>query len=399
MKDYDLIVIGGGIHGAGVAQAAAAAGYQVLILEQDNWAAGTSSRSSKLIHGGLRYLQSGQFQLVWECLRERELLLKNAPELVSRTDFYIPVYQQSKYHGWQIGVGLFLYGLLAGFRPGCRFALLPKDEFAMLAPLTELGLKSVFRYQDAQTDDRQLTHSIIQSARSLGATARCPARFVKAEQNVAGYSVHYIQDNREQEADCRCLVNAAGPWVNKVAQLITPAPQQLEIDLVQGSHLLLAGSLGSHCYYLESPRDQRAVFALPWYGNTLVGTTETLFQGAPEDVKPLAEEEVYLTETINHYFPKAPVEIIDRFAGLRVLPRNDRRFFNRSRETRICVDNRVISLYGGKLTSYRATAEKVVKQIKKIVGKRPRIASTKTLKLSPVPVADAASPANGDNAG
>ncbi len=382
MRSFDVVVVGGGIHGAGVAQAAAAAGYKVLILERHDWASGTSSKSSKLVHGGLRYLQSGQFQLVWECLRERELLIRNAPELVSRSDFYIPVYQKSRYASWQIGMGLMLYTLLAGGRQGCRFNWLPRAQFDSLPPLNTKQLKTVFRYQDAQTDDQLLTRAVIQSARSLGADTLCPATFINAEQSVAGYRVHYYHNNQENESECRCLVNAGGPWVNHVARQISPIPKVHEIDLVQGTHILVRGSLAPHCYYLESPRGQRAIFALPWYGNTLVGTTETLFEGEPDNVKPLAEEENYLLETVHNYFPEIDPEVIERFAGLRVLPRTASRFFNRSRETRLSVDNRVISLYGGKLTSYRSTAEKVVRQLHKMLGKRTRVAHTRKLYLS-----------------
>ncbi len=398
MQVYDLVVIGGGIHGAGVAQAAAAAGYRVLILERNSWAAGTSSKSSKLIHGGLRYLQSGQFQLVWECLRERELLLRIAPDLVSRSDFYIPVYKQSKFPAWQIGLGLMLYSLFAGFRPGCRFEQLSKSEYPTLAPLRLNDLKTVFRYQDAQTNDLQLTQAVISSARALGATTACPARFISANQTTDGYSVCYQEEDEVKHVDCHCLVNAGGPWVNQIAQRIIPHPQPLKIDLVQGSHVLLRGSLANHCFYLEAPQDQRAVFALPWYGNTLVGTTETLFQGDPDEACPLPEEETYLLETVRHYFPEFEIDILDRFVGLRVLPHSDRRFFKRSRETQLNVDQQVIGIYGGKLTSYRSTAEKVVRQIQKILGKRTRIANTRNLQLKLEANEDSAPDASGYNA-
>ena len=161
---YDVTVIGGGIHGAGVAQAAAAAGYKVLLLEKNDWAAGTSCKSSKLIHGGLRYLKSGQFSLVRESIREREILLKIAPELVHRNKFYIPVYDNSHYKNWQLRIGLSLYALFGLNRKACRFSVLKPEQGRQLSKLQTHGLQKVFCYPDAQTDDRLLTRAVIDSA-------------------------------------------------------------------------------------------------------------------------------------------------------------------------------------------------------------------------------------------
>lgn len=386
-QDYEVVIIGGGIQGAGVAQAAAAAGYRVLILEKNGWGSGTSSRSSKLIHGGLRYLQSGEFGLVRECLRERELLLRNAPELVTRRDFYLPVYRNSHYKSWQIGSGLTLYALLAGGSKNCRFSRLPKQQWPLLSGLTTKGLTTVYHYQDAQTDDRLLTTAVINSACELGATALDNTAFIAAEYSGQGYRIHIEQAASRQEISAELLVNAAGPWADRINPSINPPPPVLETDLVQGAHILIRGKLADHCFYLESPRDQRAVFALPWYDNTLVGTTETLFRGNPDEVEALPEEESYLIEVLNHYFPGLQPEIIDRFAGLRVLPKSNRRLFLRSRETQLVCDNpakpKAITVYGGKLTSYRATANKVVKLIQKGLEKRQHIADTRRLRLTP----------------
>lgn len=400
--DCEVLIIGGGIHGAGVAQAAAAAGYRTVLLEKSDWAAGTSSKSSKLIHGGLRYLQSGEFRLVWECLHERELLLRNAPELVQRRDFYLPVYDDSHYRSWQIAAGLSLYTLLAGGRKDSRFKRLTRETWHRQLPgLTLNGLQQVFQYQDAQTDDRLLTRAVINSARTLGAQTLNYAHFVEAQQLGREYRVRFEQAQHSQEISARVLINAAGPWINQVNARIKPAPPDLPVALVQGTHLVVKGKIADQCYYLEAPGDRRAVFAMPWYGNTLLGTTETLFRGEPDKVVPLPEEESYLLDVLTRYFPDRQPEVMDRFAGLRVLPQSQRRLFYRSRETRLLCDNSrcpgVIGIYGGKLTSYRATAAKVVHLLARNIAEREPIADTRKLRLSPDQDESAARGANVGN--
>src|SRR6185437_11772633 len=255
----DVAVIGAGIHGAGMAQAAAAAGHSVLLLEQSAIAAGTSSRSSKLIHGGLRYLETGQFHLVRESLRERTLLLQLAPELVQLRRFYVPIYRATRRRPWQIALGLALYGVLAGFSRGAAFGALPRRRWGELDGLSTEDLQRVFHYQDAQTDDRALTRAVVASAQSLGAQLLCPARCLGATLVEHAVQLRYRHaDGRDMECRARVLVNAAGPWADELARHITPAIAVPPIELVQGSHLLLPLQLHAGCYYLESPRDGRA---------------------------------------------------------------------------------------------------------------------------------------------
>ena len=175
VEQCDLLIVGGGIHGVGVAQAGAAAGYRTVLLEQDSLAAGTSSRSSKLIHGGLRYLESGHIGLVRESLHERELLLRLAPQLVRRKRFYIPIYKQSSRSPFLIRSGLTLYAILAGGRSGTRFRSVPRREWDQLDGLSTKDLRKVYQYWDAQTDDRQLTAAVMRSAMSMDAHLCCPA--------------------------------------------------------------------------------------------------------------------------------------------------------------------------------------------------------------------------------
>ncbi len=387
---FDVVVIGGGIHGVGAAQAVAAVGYSVAVLEQRELAWGTSSRSSKLIHGGLRYLESGQFSVVRECLHERALLTKLAPELVTLTPFYIPIYQNTSRRAWQIRSGLSLYAILAGFSEGAGFRKLAKAEWSDLDGLEQEGLQAVFQYWDGQTDDAALTRAVMASASQLGAALFQPARFLGAEVAEQGVTLRAEINGQRQQMVCRAVINAAGPWVNQVLGLITPQPATNQVDLVQGSHLILDMPLGRGVYYMESPIDRRAIFAIPWKGKTMLGTTEKVYQGDPAKVMVTAEERDYLLNTLQHYFPQTRSVLPDElasFAGLRVLPHSDESAFGRSRETVLLWNDphlrRVLSIYGGKLTAYRATAERVVEQLQTVLPPRQRIADTRKLLLKP----------------
>jgi len=385
--DYDVIVIGAGIHGAGAAQAAAAAGYSVLALEQfEKPAQGTSGRSSKLIHGGLRYLETAQLKLVYECLNERDYLLKNAPHLVKLVPFHIPVYKKTTRRPWKIMAGLSLYTLFSHR----KFNRIPRSRWDQLDGLTTTDLDAVFCYYDAQTDDARLTRAVLSSAQSLGADIRMNTRFESARlldhgcELTCSHSGHNKDESNKVSA--RVLINTAGPWVNEVLERIDPSPEKMAVKLVQGSHILVPGNV-KHPYYLESPQDRRAVFVTPWKSQVLIGTTENDYDGDPADVYPLTSEISYLLDIYNFYFNKQlkPGDVIDAFAGLRVLPEAKGSIFDTSRDTFFGVDNpgktRVISVYGGKLTSYRATSEKLINKLKRVLPKRNTVADTKRLKL------------------
>jgi glycerol-3-phosphate dehydrogenase len=381
---YDIVMIGAGIHGAAVAQAAGAAGYRSLVLEQYPQAAtGSSSKSSKLIHGGLRYLESRQLHLVRECLAERKYLLGNAPHLVHMRHFHIPVYQDTRRRPWQIRLGLGLYALLGGK----GFCQIPPDQWHQLDGLRTKGLDKVFRYHDAQTDDTRLTRAVLASAESLGADIRYRCTVKQVRCSATGCTVFYQADNTVKDVESRVLVNASGPWVNHVLACIQPAPVALPIDLVQGTHLVIPGKLQQGMYYLEAPQDQRAVFVTPWKDNILLGTTETLYTGDPARVEPLEEEIRYLLDVYNHYFEKTVEnsQVTAAFAGLRVLPRSQDAAFHRSRDTLLHIDTkncpRVLSIYGGKLTSHRATAEQVMRNLNGLLPARQKRADTRNLHL------------------
>ena len=365
------------------AQAVAAAGYSVALLEKSAVAAGTSSKSSKLIHGGLRYLENFDFKLVRESLRERELLLQLAPSLVKRLPFYIPLYQQSSHSSLKIGTGLMLYRLLAGFHRKTGFRVVHQRKWKQLDGLKLGGLKRVFQYWDAQTDDAALTRAVMHSAQQLGAQLYAPVEFLGAESLDHGCRISYREAGVTRRIHAAIAVNSAGPWAD--AQQFRPALPVVATDNVQGAHIETDIQLSQGAYYLEAPTDKRAIFAIPWQGRTLIGTTETLYRGNPDDVHPLESEVDYLKSVFSHYFSNSNIEINAAWAGLRVLPAAETAAFTRSRECSIVADDaqqpHAITVFGGKITSYRVTAHKVLQLCMKTLEKRDSIVDTAKLRL------------------
>lgn len=397
-NQYDVVVIGAGIQGAGVAQAASASGYRVLVLEQYATAAqGTSSRSSKLIHGGLRYLETGQFSLVRECLAERRYLLENAPHLVKLVPFYIPVYTHSHRSSLKIALGLSLYSLFS-FK---AFQSIPKSQWEQLDGLQTEGLKAVYKYYDGQTDDTLLTQAVLASAESMQTAVEFSAEVTSIQVEEKKCTIKYTQQGQEKIISSQTVVNASGPWVSRLLTRISPVLHpQPNVDLVQGTHIVVPNPNPNQqrqgMYYLEAPQDQRAIFIMPWKDNQLlIGTTENHYDHDPADVKPLSCEIEYLLAVYNHYFADklTKQDIVSSFAGLRVLPKTNRAnkakssAFSRPRDTLIVATDtanpRLLSLYGGKLTAYRATAKRVVKQLTKVLPKikRHQVIETRSIGL------------------
>lgn len=367
---YDLTIVGAGIHGAAIAAQATARGYKVLVLEQFSGAAlGTSSKSSKLIHGGLRYLESGQFKLVRECLAERKRLLAEHSDLVAITPFFIPVYRHTRRSAWLIAAGLSLYTLLGGK----GFGVLGRRQWQALDGLRSHDLKTVFRYWDAQADDKQLTERLIDTAGRHGAEVCYQATFESAACTAQQCNVVYTHRRQTHTTGSRAIINASGPWVNRVLETVEPASTPLAIDLVQGTHIIVPGNLSQGIYYLEAPSDRRAVFVMPWQNNIMIGTTETAFQGDPATAEPLESEINYLLETWNDYFdtPLQRADVITSFAGVRVLPAGGGNAFNRSRDTVLhhSEENpRLLNIYGGKLTSHGHTASRAMEWLETLLA-------------------------------
>ncbi len=365
---YDVLIIGGGIYGCGVAQACSAAGYKTILVEKNKLASGTSSQSTKLIHGGLRYLEQFNLKLVYEALNERELLLKNAPELVSREWFYIPVYSTGRRPAWFIACGLFLYYLLSAGRSRFKW-LSAKDWPFVIAGLNQKKLTAVLAYEDVATDDAALTRAVAASAKTLGCEIHEQLSVEAAEFNGTTWQVRL---SNGKTVTAKVLVNAAGPWVNQVSSMLQPQPPTLDINLVQGSHLLLNRECSAFVY--TESLDGRVMFFRPWKGKTLVGTTEVEYQGDPSKVKPQQSEIDDMLETYNFYFTAMACQqedILETYCGLRVLPEVEHAAFFTSRETMILFERATnpayLAIYGGKLTTYRRESQKVLGLIRHIL--------------------------------
>jgi glycerol-3-phosphate dehydrogenase len=284
---------------------------------------------------------------------------------------------------------LSLYALLAGFGPAARFGHVPRSQWSALDGLETDELQTVLCYHDAQTDDQALTGAVVRSAQALGARLLCPAQFTGAALSEHAAQLHYMHEGREQRCRARVLVNAAGPWADTLAQRIAPAIAVPAIECVQGAHIVLPGSIERGIYYVESPRDGRALFVMPWRGALMIGTTETRFHGDPATVAPSHAELHYLLGVLRNYFPRycsSRIEdITGSFAGLRVLPGGSGHAFHRSRETRLVPDRmprpRVLSIYGGKLTTYRAVAQRALERIAASLPRRRALERTDQLPL------------------
>jgi glycerol-3-phosphate dehydrogenase len=344
---------------------------------------------SKLIHGGLRYLESGQLNLVYHSLQERQHLLHNAPQLVKAVRFYIPIYRHTQRRPWQIRAGLSLYALLTGLHPQARFRSVPRSEWQTLGAIQQQDLQAVFQYWDGQTDDAALTRAVVNSATALGAHCLEHCELVSARLASDGiYDLQLRTANGMRNCRARALINAAGPWVNELLERCTPTPPRRALSWVKGTHIVLPATTLPGIFYLEAPRDGRAVFVMPWRGKTLVGTTEVEVDNP--QVEPSQSEIDYLLDTVRHYFPTHPLQVLDSFAGVRVLPTDhssekNSRPFSRARESVITQfspgDAALISIYGGKLTTYRHTAEQVVDLLRKKLGRKTKLADTRNLPL------------------
>jgi len=336
----------------------------------------------------LRYLETAQLGLVAESLYERELLIKNAPDLVKRVPFYIPIYKHTSRRSWQVFIGLSLYALLGRLKAPACFRKLPHDQWHEHG-LKDDHLQAIYQYTDAQTDDVQLTRAVMYSACQLGAELVCSAQFKQATINKNhAYHVVYSHQNSAQELTCRVLINATGPWHNDVQSRITPKIRVPEIELVQGAHIVIKQAPSQGVYYVESPSDQRAILIMPWGEHTLVGTTETIYQGDPADISPTEHEVDYLQNIVGYYFPGSDTDIVSQFAGARVLPKNDKSMFNRSRDTLYITDEALpgyVGLMGGKLTGYRSTAEKTMRKVEPYLSSKSKTISTKDIQLIKAP--------------
>jgi glycerol-3-phosphate dehydrogenase len=313
-------------------------------------------------------------------------LLKNATGLVREEDFYIPLYKHSQRKPWQIHIGLFLYRCLALFHPMSSFERVPKSRWDSLDHIDQTDLLAVYRYRDARTDDAELTRRVVSSAQSLGVQAREYWDLLTAERQPVGWKLNYQTPTGEQSATAGYVVNAGGPWVNEVAEKFSPTWTQSPIELVRGSHIIVSGELEGGIYYLESAEDGRAVFAIPMLKDSgregiMLGTTEQTHTEAPDKVVATQAEQDYLLAVFKRYFPDWQGEVLSSFAGLRVLPGGEGRAFSKERDTFFIKQEGGISIYGGKLTAFRHTSERVCAEVNKALGNRAKVQDTRELQL------------------
>jgi glycerol-3-phosphate dehydrogenase len=392
---FDVIVVGGGINGAGIARDASLRGLRVAVLEQGDFASGTSSRSSKLVHGGLRYLEHGHLRLVREATRERERLRRLAPHLVRPLRFVFPLYSGVSRPPWMIALGLRGYDLLAGVGQVKRHRMLSAEAAAQAEPrLRREGLRGAGEYWDCWTDDARLVLETMLSAVEAGAVALSYAAvvaFEKRDRRIVGVRVRDRFGGGETTVRGRVVVNAAGPWADRVAALDAPG-EPPRLRLTKGVHLVVPRERIGHeaAIVLHAVHDRRIMFVIPWEAHSLVGTTDTDHAGGPETPPVVEAGDVrYLLDTVNHYFPEArlaPADVVSAFAGLRPLvappPGARARPSDVSREEAIFTSpSGLVTVCGGKLTTYRLIAAKVVDRVVNLLragGDRRRFARSRT---------------------
>ena len=370
---FDLLVIGGGINGAGVARDAVLRGMSVALVEKGDFACGTSSRSSKLIHGGVRYLEHGDVALVLEACRERDLLrTRIAPHLVRAQRFLFPVYDDDPTPLWQLRFGLLAYDALAVFRNVERHSALNRKQVREREPaLLADGLVGGALYYDCATDDARLTLENMLAARSDGAAVLNYVELQALEKDSAGrLAAALVCDRitrRSVRVRARSFVNVTGPWLDVVRKLDDGgAPPRLKVT--KGVHAVFERArIGNNdAIVIRGAGDDRVMFAIPWQDRTLVGTTDTYYEGDPGAVSVDADDIDYLLATVNWAFPGADVtaaDVVSSYAGLRplVAPEDELDESAVSREDSIFESPAgLISLGGGKLTTHRHVAERMV---------------------------------------
>jgi glycerol-3-phosphate dehydrogenase len=368
---WDIIIVGGGATGAGIAVDAATRGYATLLLEQHDFGKGTSSRSTKLVHGGVRYLEQGNISLVMEALKERGRLRQNAPHLVNELACIVPRY--AWWEGPFYGIGLKLYELLAGkYGFGKSHSISKEETLEQLPNVNPDGLTGGIVYYDGQFDDTRLLINLIATAADHGATllnyAKVIALTKDADAIVNGVQWQDVESGETLQAQAKVVVNAAGAFTDSVRRLAEPNVSQM-IAPSQGAHLVLDRSFlpGKNAILVPHTKDGRVMFAIPWHGHTLVGTTDTPIQEPSLEPVALDSEIEFMLETAKLYLKKKPSrsDILSVFAGIRPLVKTSSpgKTAALSRDHAIHIDESgLLSITGGKWTTYRQMAQDTVDQ-------------------------------------
>ena len=352
----NIAVVGGGINGAGVAWELVRKGYDVTLFERGRCGGQTSSATTKMIHGGLRYLEGFHIELVRESLRERAWLLEHLPQLVKSIEILLPIYEDSPRSRLLVAIGLTLYDLLAGASNIRRHRSRSADELAQRAPLIREGLRGGFSYWDAQVDDAALVRTVVESARRDGAVIREMTPVTGLRRDGDGW----LLQTPSGEERFSIVINAAGPWMNELLKA-NHIRSRYRLSLVRGSHLVLKRRVSEVGMLLQSISDHRVFFVLPWKGTTLVGTTEVLQRGTLDDVHASQEEIDYLISRFNRYIrePITSSDVASTFSGVRPLVGRKSDPSAIGREYRIQRHGNLINIFGGKMTTFMSLARKV----------------------------------------
>ena len=376
-ETFDVLVIGGGINGTGIAREAALRGLRTVLVEKGDFGSGTSSRSSKLVHGGFRYLESGDFSLVFEASRERDLLRRRlAPHLVTPLRFFFPIYRGSPLPLWKLRVGLTLYDVLAAFRNIEHHRGVSRGDRQGVEPLLrEEGFLGGALYYDCFTDDGRLVLENALGAEESGAICLNYAVVESFEKDSEGLLEGAVVRDLDGDGGvirlrARSVVNATGPWLDRVRALDDRAAKPV-LRPTKGVHLVLPRHrLGNrNAVVLHAVRDRRLFFVIPWDDHTIAGTTDTDYSGSPDAVRADTEDVEYLLESLNFYFPAAGLaerDVVSTFAGLRPLVAGTKPEAPSevSREEELFESpSGLLSLGGGKLTTYRRVAIKVIDRV------------------------------------
>jgi glycerol-3-phosphate dehydrogenase len=394
-EPWDIIVIGGGATGVGCALDAASRGYDVLLLEQHDLGKGTSSRSTKLIHGGVRYLRQGNISLVREALRERGRLLKNAPYVVHKLAFVIPCYSH-----WQMlfyGTGLKLYDALAGKYGIAPSRIMSKEEVAQQLPNVETkGLKGGVIYYDGQFDDTRLLIDMAVTARKYGAAILNYAKVTGLpieNGRINGVDFEDAETGERVKAEARVVINAAGIFSDAVRKLSESTADDV-VTYSQGIHVIFDNKFLPGCTGLMIPAtdDGRVLFCIPWHGRLLVGTTDTPVEGPTLEPRAMEEEIDFVLNTAGKYLVQKPTrdDIVSVFAGIRPLVRSNTvaKTASLSRGHDLFVDRSgLVTITGGKWTTYRQMAEDAVNEAVRVAGLTERRCVTLDLRIAAEPVA------------
>jgi glycerol-3-phosphate dehydrogenase len=392
---YDVVVIGGGINGAGIARDAALRGLAVLLLDGKDFGSGTSAWSSRLIHGGLRYLEYGEIPLVFESLHERRRLRRVAPHLVERLQINLPIYRNARRGKFIIRLGMIAYDLLSIGKKIPNHSMLSREEMLRHEPgLRQDGLIGGARYYDAQVTfaERLVLENVI-GAKNAGADVYNYSPVIGINiLNGRARSVQFIDRDSgvEVEVSTRAVVNAAGPWVDRVLATVN-REMQPQVGGTKGSHIIVGSFSGAPkaAFYAEAHSDGRPFFIIPWNGQYLIGTTDIRFDGDPAAVRATSEEVNYLLDETNRVFPAAGLTADDihyAYAGVRPLPRREQGPESAITRKHIIRHHKkqargLFSVIGGKLTTYRNLSEQVVDRLARKAGKRLQSCQTRTLPL------------------